>query len=124
MIWIGWAPLEIERLIPIARLVIFGMHEQGSNARNVRCLGGAEQRVLEQRPAEPSSLLSLVDRQSGQKHDWDGMARETLSDSGGRIRMFDGADGEAVVADDSPFTATDDIGLSAAGLLAGERVAL
>jgi len=120
---IGWAPLEIECLIPRARFVIFGMDEQGSNARNVRCLGGAEECVLEQRLAEPTSLLSLVDRQSGQKHDWDGMTRKPLADAGGRLRMFNGADGEAVVADDSPFAATDDIGLSAAGPLVGERVA-
>lgn len=121
---IGRAPLEVERLIPGARLIVFGMDQKRSNAGNVRRLAGAEQRILEQRLAKAAPLVAPVDRQPGKKHDWDWMACESFADAAWRRRVFDRAYGEAVIADDPPLAETNHIGLSATGLLADERMAL
>lgn len=50
-----------------ARFVILGMDEQCSDANDIGSLGRAEQRILEQRLAQPLSLLRVVDGKPGQR---------------------------------------------------------
>src|SRR5690606_6037683 len=124
MIRVSWTRLEVELLVPGARFIVLGMHEQRSDTCNVGSLSRAQQCSLEQRLAQPLSLLGSVDCKTSEEHHRDWMAGKPLADSTGYIGMFDGADREAVVARDTLLPAAHDIGLSAARFLVDQSVAL
>jgi hypothetical protein len=58
---VGGTGLEVESLVPGAGLVVLGVHKQRTDAGDVRGLRRAKQSVFEERLAEPSPLLGLVD---------------------------------------------------------------
>ncbi len=124
MIRVGRTRLEVELLVPCARVIVLGMHKQRSDTCNVGRLSRAQQCILEQRLAQPLTLLGSVDGKTSEEHHRNGMTCKPLADSTGCIGMFDGADREAVVARDTLFPAAHDIGLSAARFLVDQSVAL
>src|SRR5690606_2986816 len=124
MIGVGRTRLEVELLVPGARFIVLGMNEKRSDTCNFGSLSRAQQCILEQCFAQPLSLLGSVDGKPREEHYRDLMTGKPFADATGSVRMFNGADREAVIARDTLLPAAHDIGLSAARFLVDQSVAL
>lgn len=98
------------------------MDQDRANAGQFRRLRRAQDRVLQQSPADALPGMAPIDRQPREKHDGDRMAAYSLRYPGGSARVVDGADGEAMEADDD-LPLADDEGARGVGTLAGKRMA-
>lgn len=72
MQWIGGGAEKAEMLIECLGGIVFGMHDEGTDTGNVRCLEGAAHRILEQPRTDSLALpagvngfrYSLIDREA------------------------------------------------------------
>ena len=99
------ARFEIEPLVPTARILIFCVNDQRSNSGDIRSLCCSQQGIFEKRLTDARSLVDTVDRQSGEYHHGNWMARHSLEGARRGIFALHRSDREAVIANDAPGTA-------------------
>src|SRR5436309_5082260 len=66
---IGWAGIEVKRLIPALGLLVLRMYYQRPDAGDLRRLGGAQKGVFQERTAKDLPLLGSINGEAGQDHD-------------------------------------------------------
>lgn len=89
-------------------MVILRMDDDRPDSREPGCLGGAQDRVLEQPLADPSSGMATIDGQPGKEHDREGMTADALGYTRRYRCMIHGAHGQAVEADQDLPVAHDE----------------
>lgn len=117
MVRVGRARLEFQVLIPNARLIVFGVDKKRSDTGNVGGLSGPEQSILEECLAQASSLLRPVNRKASEQHYWNRMSGQPPAYPAGSFRVLNRADSKTVIANNTPTSPTNDIGLRTASLL-------
>ena len=117
MVRVCRARLKFQILIPDARLIVFGVNKQRSDTGNIGGLSSPEQTILEECLAQTLSLLHPVNRKTGEQHHWNRMSSQPSAYPAGSLCVLDRADRKTVVADNTPLSPTNDIGLRTASLL-------
>lgn len=79
---------KAEVLVELNGGFVLGLNHHGSCGDDRLCLQKSFQSVLQQAGPDASALLRLVDRQTGQQCQGDGMLGQSFGDSGGNGVVF------------------------------------
>jgi hypothetical protein len=90
MVGIARARLEGEMLVKSHGVVVLGVYEQRAGPNRIRSLRRTQQRILEQRGANPLSLQGDIDGETREKDHRDRMARHALLYTLSRLVMANG----------------------------------
>lgn len=117
-----WTGLKAKAQIPLPGGFIFRMHDYRPNPRYVRCLHSTQQRVFKQSGPQALPVESLIDGKPDQQHDRHWMPGHPFGDTGGRARMANSGNTQAVVSGNDGI-GTGEVCLGAVRLLIAPSIA-